>query len=173
MQAEIDRLRGESSEKDNAIRYWHEQAKGTASRPTTPKAEAVAEPEEDLLEVVSKRGAAGLKDVLKKQGFVSGDEVEQRIETRARAITTENELATKYPDLKDTKSEFFKETAKHYGELVKEGVPQHVAMKQAARLAELDGYESGKRLPAADKEEREARARAAAGQGQKANRGGA
>lgn len=161
LQQEIERLKAESSEKDNAIRYWHEQAKGAAK--SADKAAESAGDEEDLLDVVAKKGSAGLKEVLKKQGFVEASEVEQRIEQRARIIATENELAAKYPELKDSKSDFFKVTAGHYADLIRDGVPQHAAMKQAAKLAALDGYESGKRIPDAEKQEREARARAQAG----------
>lgn len=161
LQQEIERLKAESSEKDSAIRYWHEQAKGAGKPADKPASD---EPDdEDLLDIVAKKGAAGLKEVLKKHGFVDASEVEKRIEKRAVVISTENELAAKYPELKDQKSEFFKATAAHYADLVKEGTPHHVAMKQAARMAALDGYESGKRETTAQKEEREARARAQAG----------
>lgn len=163
LQQQIEQLKAESSEKDTAIRYWHEQAKSATAKPPEKPADTPTADEEDLLDVVAKKGAAGLKEVLKKQGFVDQSEVEQRIEARARVIATENELAARYPELKDQKSEFFKATAGHYGDLIKEGVPHHVAMKQAARMAALDGYESGKRMTDAEKEEREARARAQAG----------
>jgi hypothetical protein len=162
LQAEIERLRAESAEKENAIRYWHEQAKGGSKQPE--KTTAADEPEsDDILELISKKGVKGLDEILAKRGFVRAEDVEVRINQRATQIAIENELAAKYPDLKDSKSEFFQETAKHYGILLKDGVPAHLAMKLAAERAELDGFKTGKRQTQQEREEREARARAQAG----------
>lgn len=173
LHAEIERLRSESLEKDNAIRYWHEQAKAApAGKGEQQSKKDEPANEEDLIEVASSKGVKGVAELLKKQGFVSADEVESRIEQRARQIATENELAARYPDLKDEKSEFFKETAKRYKPLTDAGVPKALAMKLAADQAHLDGVESGKRKTSAqieaerkqaEKEERESRARAQAG----------
>jgi len=170
LQAEIDRLRNEATalkaqtaEQEQAIRYWHEAATEGGKKEPAPKQDTPADGEEDLLEVVTRSGAKGLKEVLKKHGFVESSEVDQRIESRAQQIATENELAARYPELKDNKSEFFQATAKEYKVLTDSGVPQALAMKLAAERAELQGYQSGKRLTAAEKEEREARARAQGG----------
>jgi hypothetical protein len=167
LQAEVERLRAESAEKDNAIRYWHEQAKSSTTKPAATAAATAADTndqgDEDILEVIAKKGTKGLDEVLAKRGFVRAEDVEARINQKATQIATENELAAKYPDLKDSKSEFFQETAKHYRTLVSDGVPQHVAMKLAAERAELEGFKSGKRQTQAEREEREARARAQAG----------
>jgi hypothetical protein len=162
LQAEVERLRTESAEKDNAIRYWHEQAKSSTTKPAAAAATDDTT-EEDVLETIAKKGAKGFDELLSKRGFVRAEDVETRINQRAAQIATENELAASYPELKDNKSEFFQATAKHYGGLVKDGVPQHVAMKLAAERAELEGYKSGKRQTQAEREEREARARAQSG----------
>jgi hypothetical protein len=168
LQAEIERLKAENAEKDTAARYWHDAAQKAAKNPekaAAPAKAAATEDEEDVdpIELLSKEGSKGLDKLLAKRGFVRADDVDKKIETRAQVIATENALANEYPDLKDSNSEFFKATAGHYKGLVDAGMPQHLAMKFAAEKAELEGYKSGKRLTKADKEEREARAKAQAG----------
>lgn len=162
LQSEIDRLRGESSEKDNAIRYWHEQAKGKQPA-TAAQPQPVADAEEDPLEVLSKRGAKGLDELLEKRGFVRKADVDNAVNQKAAIIAVENELWKEYPELKDKTSDFFKETAGHYQQLKASGVPEVEAMRTAADRAELAALKSGKRFSAAEKEEREARAKAQGG----------
>lgn len=161
LQAEIERLKTENAEKDRLAQYWHDEAKKKQTAAPDPKGGKSDEPEEiDPIEVLSKEGEKGLDKLLERRGFVRKEQVEQTVNQRAQIIATENDLATRYPELKDSKSDFFKETARHYRELKEQGVAEHVAMKLAAEQTELEGFKSGKRLTPAEKEEREARARA-------------
>lgn len=166
LQAEIERLKAETAEKDVAVRYWHEAAtKGKQQPAQDTKVDPPAE-EEDPIAVLSAKGAKGFDEMLEKRGFVRAADVEKTVNAKAAVIAAENALASRYPELKDTKSDFFKATAEHYARLTKaEGVPHLAAMKLAAKEAELDSLNSGKRQTQAqiDKEEREARAKAQAG----------
>jgi hypothetical protein len=168
LQAQIDALKAESTakdaqiaEKDQAARYWHEEAKKKpAAKADTP---IETETEEDPLEVLSKKGVKGFKELAEKLGFVSGESVDSRIESRARQLTEDAALAKEYPELADEKSEFFKSTAKHFQTLTAAGVPKGVATRQAANNAYLEGVRSGKIVTKAEQDEREERAAAAGG----------
>lgn len=156
--AQIETLKTENAESKASAQYWHEQAKGkTAQVKETPAAEEAAE---DILELITTKGAKGLDELLAKRGFVRREDVDATVNAKATTIAAENKLAAEYPDLKDTNSEFFKATATHYAPLVAQGVPQHIAMQLAAEKAELEGYKSGKRLTPTEKTERAARAAA-------------
>jgi hypothetical protein len=164
LQTEIDRLKAENAEKDQAARYWHDQVKAqTPAADKTPAAAKTDEDEEDPLEIISKKGAKGLDELLAKRGYMREEEVESRINSKAVQIATENQLAKDYPDLQNSDSDFFKATAVEYAALIAAKVPQTIAMKLAAQQAELQGYKTGKRLTQSEKDERENRARAAGG----------
>jgi hypothetical protein len=167
--AERDSLKATAAENERTARYWYDQAhKG---EPAKPAAEAKAE-QVDLLDLITSQGEKGLKDYLKKQGFVSADEVDSKVNEKAAQLTSEAQLIKDYPDLNDAKSEFFLATAQFYGELKKDGVPERLAMKLAAQQAELAGIRGGKIKTPAQKtadetatraEERRVRAAAGAG----------
>jgi hypothetical protein len=99
---------------------------------------------EDVLDVLCTEGAKGLARVLKQTGFATSDYVEAALSTSARALAIEQEVTNKYPDLQNQSSEFFRETARHYATLTRDGVPKALAMKLAAQQAELAGVDSGK-----------------------------
>jgi hypothetical protein len=141
LQKEIETLRSQVSEKDEAVRYWHGEAKKGAQ----PKAETPAEDEDktDLLDLIGTKGAKGLTEFLSKKGFVSGAEVDQRVQQRASEMLRESKLVEEYPDLSDRETPFFKATAVEYNKLVKAGVPKALATEQAARNARLAELEAG------------------------------
>jgi hypothetical protein len=100
--------------------------------------------------------------------------VEALIDSKASALTKEQELMAEFPDLKNKKSDFFKDTAVAYGSLIKQGTPPVVAMELAAQQTELAHMRSGKIKPpsvtanAAEKEAtrlRRVAAQASAGSG--------
>lgn len=157
--AEITRLRAEIAEKDQAVRYWHGQAKAIPTAQPTPV--TPEEDDTDVLDLITTKGAKGLDELLAKRGYMRADEVERTVNQKATAIARENKLLSDYPDLKDTDSDFFKATAKEYASL-KGSVPDHVAMEMAAERAELKALKAGK-AKAADADERSSRARAQAG----------
>jgi hypothetical protein len=171
--AEVARLTAENKEKDEAARYWHGLVKAGTKEPAKEKP-AEAEDDTDLLDLITTKGPKGLKDWIGKQGYVSKDEVDAKVESRAQQVVREAELVGEFPDLRDDKSEFFKETAVEYGNLVKQGVPSGVAMGLAARL--VDGRTTAAAGSAAPtKEEKEAArvARIKAQGGDKTRRGAA
>lgn len=156
MQAQIDELKEQVAEGQRTAQYWQGRASATPAAPAAPA--AAAEDDTDVLEAITTGGAKGFDALAKKRGFVQRDEVETLINQRATSLTKEQELIGRFPDLKNKASEFFKATAAHYGDLVKAGTPQTVAMELAADKAELDLMRSGKIKPAGaqTKEEKEA-----------------
>jgi hypothetical protein len=150
--AELEALRNENAtlksrgeEAEGAARYWHEQAKGTGAGDKGKPAEADREDDTDLLAVASK-GPKAMKEWLAKEGFVSGEEVDRRVETRAQQIGRETQLGIDYPDLKDKTSEFFKAVAVQYGDLRKT-MDAHDAMERACEKVELANLRAGKTTP--------------------------
>jgi hypothetical protein len=156
-QRQIEELREQVAEGQRTAQYWAEKARGNG---TTPKqAEPPAEEEPDVLEAITTGGAKGFDALASKRGFIRKAEVEELINQKAAALTKEQELMALYPDLKRKDSEFFKATAMEYGELIKAGVSQTLAMETAAQRAELAFIRSGKiKLPGSEptKEEKEA-----------------
>jgi hypothetical protein len=145
LQAQIDELKEQVAEGQRTAQYWADRAKAG-----TPVA-AAAEEEPDVLEAITTGGAKGFDALAKKRGFIQRDEVENLISQRAASLTQEQQLLQDYPDLKKKDSEFFKATAVAYGDLVKSGVPQAVAMGNAARQTELAFIKGGKiKLPAGE-----------------------
>jgi hypothetical protein len=153
-QRQIDELKEQVAEGQRTAQYWADKVK--AGAPTKP---AEAEDEPDVLEAITTGGAKGFDKLAKQRGFIQRDEVESLINQRAASLTEEQQLLKEYPDLSKKESEFFRATALEYGKLVKSGVPQAVAMGNAARQTELEFIKAGKiKLPAAaqTKEEKEA-----------------
>lgn len=152
------------------MQYWHGEvvkAKGATRLPSETEPDPEDDP--DLLELVAGKGGLGkLTKVLEKKGFVSGAEVDRRVDQRAAQMVREGKLIDQYPDLADKESDFFKQTAVEYGKLTSAGMPKGLAMEQAAknvRLAEFEANGGAAPLPkAADAEaERQRRIRAQGG----------
>jgi hypothetical protein len=155
--AEVERLRGQVAEKEEAVRFWHGEAKKTAPKSAaTPETPDEDEDKTDLLDLIATKGAKGLTGFLAKKGFVSGDEVDRRVNERATQMVRESKLIEEFPELSDQKSEFFKSTAVEYRELVNQGVPKQVAMGLAAKNVRLAALEAGegdtKKTPKPDAE---------------------
>lgn len=126
-------------ESENTARFWHEKNKETPA----PAKTATAEPEDaaNFIEQLTERGAGAIDDLLAKRGYVRQDQVEARIARERQSFTTEAALARDYPDLQNSDSEFFKETATQYQMLISEtpelkGNPK--AMRLAAKLAAVE-----------------------------------
>jgi hypothetical protein len=163
--AENAALKQQVQEKDEAVRFWHGEAKKTAA-PAKGAPAAETEDDTDLLDLIGTKGAKGLDEHLAKRGYVKSSEVDKRVEERAGQFTREARLVEEFPDLADDTSEFFKDTAKEYGRLQQQGVPKGLAMEQAANNVELRRLrEGGEPKPkAADPEaERQRRIKAQAG----------
>jgi len=167
-QRQIDELKEQVAEGQRTAQYWADKAKAAPA----PVKAADPEDDTDILEVITTKGGKGFDEMAEKRGFVKIDKVEALINTRAASLTKEQELITEYPDLKKKDSEFFKATAVTYGNLVKGGTPQPLAMELAAKQTELEFIRSGKiKLPGAEqtKAEKEAdrlaRVAAQAGEG--------
>lgn len=153
LQKQIDELKGSNADLTRASEFWQSRAKEQPAAPRE-KAAPVVEPEDDtdVLDLLTTKGTKGLDELLKKRGFMSRDEVDATVNARANQLTKESELMGQYPDLKNKNTDFFKSTAMHYGDLVKQGVSQTVAMELAAERTELEFMRSGKIKSAPQKE---------------------
>ncbi len=167
LKTENEALQTQAREQADAARYWHEQVKGGAGKKEPPaKTPPAEEKDVDLLELMATRGTKGLVEHLKQVGaIVDPDSVDRKIESRAQQLVAVNrveaQLTRDYPELADKNNPFFKATAAKYGDLLKAGVPDVVAMQLAADQADLEGIRAGK--PRETKEQRQARADAAGG----------
>ncbi len=173
-QKQLDDLKSELEESKRATEFWHGKAKSSEK----PAAAAVAdEPEEDILEAITTKGAKGLDAILAKRGYVRAVDVDAKVNARAEALTKEQQLLEQYPDLKKKDSEFFKQAAMFYGELVKANTSPAVAMEMAAERTELKFMREGKiKTPSQQAEdakaqrEKDRRARIAAQSGESGGR---
>lgn len=169
LQARIRELEQES-------RFWAEKAKANPTQETKPKADDGPDELEQLLanagvdegtaaELLDELGEKGVQ-ALQKRGVVTMDQLKQilgaamrKMETKASAIaesrvdgaktqlSAEAKLLKDFPDLADEKSDFAKETAKHFAEMVAEDPSlknSYVALRAAARLASQKQAPSGK-----------------------------
>jgi hypothetical protein len=141
-QRQIDELKEQVAESQRTAQFWAQKAANGAPAPAAPKTDDGDD--DDVLEAITTGGAKGFDALAQKRGFVRRNEVEQLIETRATTLTKEQALLNEYPDLKSKNTEFFKATAINYGNLVKSGTPQPVAMELAAKQTELEFIRAGK-----------------------------
>ncbi len=153
---EFEALQAQLADTTRAAEFWQEKAASTKAAPAPKPAE---EPEVDMLELLTTRGAKGFDEYMRAKGFVSREEVERTVNNKAAQLSKEQELSQKYPDLKNERSEFFKATAVHYGKLIQQGVPETLAMELAADRAELEGIRTGKVKTPAQKAEEDKQAR--------------
>jgi hypothetical protein len=167
LERQIADLKAANGEKDRAIEFW--QGKATAKpEPAAARTEAAEEDTDDILDVITSKGAKGLEQLLEKKGFVRKADVDATVNAKASELVKERELMETYPDLANKSSDFFKSTALHYGNLVKQGVSPAAAMEMAAERTELNFLREGKmKTPQQkqdeDKAEREKERRARAG----------
>src|SRR5262249_1613501 len=94
---EFDTLKQQLAEQNRATQFWYEKATKGSSEPTKP---AAAEPKKDvdLLDLITTRGAEGFDAYMKERGYVSREEVEERVNSKASQIAKETELMGRYPD---------------------------------------------------------------------------
>lgn len=174
LQTQIAELKEQVAEEQRTAEFWAQKAK--ANTPAAPAAAATeVEDDTDVLEALTTGGTKGFDALANKRGFIKRDEVQALIDAKAGSLSKEQELIQEYPDLKKKDSDFFKATAFTYGELVKGGTPQPIAMEMAARQTELKFLREGKmKLPGAEptKAEKEAErlARVAAQSGENGRR---
>jgi len=182
LQKELDTLKSQAAEAQKATQFWYEKATAAGGGKGADKAAdkpAESDEEVDVLDLAAKGGKEFDKYLNKwarKNGYVSRDEVESTVNTKAATLAKESELLENFPDLKDRKSEFFKATAEAYGELKRNGVPETMAMELAAKQVDRDWLRSGKaKTPQQQSEERKAQReqdRLARIQAQGSDRGG-
>jgi len=142
LRAELETSKAATAEHQRTAEFWHGKATAKPAAPAPAKAEP-AEPEVDLLDLITTGGPKALKAYLKSQGLMNRDEVEGLVNAKASQISKETELLGAYPDLGKRESEFFKATAANYGALKAAGVPEALAMELGAQQAELAGIKSG------------------------------
>ena len=163
LQAEINALRAQVEEKQQAAEFWKKKADAAPAPPA--KLAAAEEDDLDVLDAIASKGAKGFEEIASKRGFIRKDEVEKLIDAKANNIAREQQLLKQYPDLGKKDSDFFKVTAQHYGDLVKQGVSEAVATQLAAEKTELQFIREGKmKTPTqqAEEEREQRRARAMA-----------
>ncbi len=177
LKAESEANKAAAAEHQRTAEFWHGKA---TAKPAAPAKAEPAEPEVDLLDLITTGGPKALMAHMRKQGLITRDEVDATVNAKVAQVTKETELLSQYPDLGKRDSEFFKATAANYGALKAAGVPEALAMELGAQQAELAGIKSGTVKTAAQKtEEQKATeaadraARAAAGGGDHGNRNAA
>ncbi len=176
LEREVEQLKASTAELQRTAEFWRSKAQ-TPATTDKPAAAAATEEEVDLLDLIATKGAKGLKEYLKKEGYASKDEVDAIVNSKAKTMSEETQLLRDYPDLANHDSEFFKATAAEYGQLKAQGVPENLAMRMAARSTALSFLESGKaktKQQRSDEEkqqrEQERRARIAAQAGDRGGR---
>jgi len=151
--ARIQALEAHNAELQRTSEFWHSRASERPAAAAAPAATATPEPEEDedLLDLITTKGVKGLDALMTKRGYVRRDEVDHKVNAKATQVTDEARLVAQYPELNDNKSDFFMATATRYGTLVKNGTPEHMAMRLAAEGAELEMIRAGKMQTPAEK----------------------
>ena len=153
---EFEALKAQLADTTRAAEFWQEKASAKPAKgEPKPEPKPEEEPEVDMLELITVGGPKAFDKYMKACGYVSRAEVEQAVNSKAAQFSKEQEISARYPDLKDNKSDFFKATAIHYGDLVKQGVPETIAMEVAAEKAELEGIRTGKVKTPAQKTDEE------------------
>lgn len=170
LQQQIDALKAEKTaadqrarEHEESARYWHDKAKTGGEPAAKPAAKTDEEEEIDPIELLSKKGAAGLDELLTKRGWAKNDAVSATVEQARQQLIVEAQLAKDFPDITKPDSEFFKATSAEYAALTKSGMSANAAMVQAAKNVKLSMIDAGKWETPKQKEEREERAAAAGG----------
>lgn len=141
---ELKSLRARAQEAEADAKYWREQAKeqnergGKAKPAAKEDEEEEIELSEDLSDIVTSNDPKKLKSVLsKKLGLVDRKEVERMLaesmQRTVKAATEGSQLYEEYPELRNTKGDFFKATNSEYLELCKE----HPELKGSATLMRL------------------------------------
>lgn len=154
LQQRITALEQEAAETKRAAEYWHAKANERPAPPKEAPKEDVDEPKVDFLDLATQGSDAVDKYLAKwakKQGYIKKSEAEELSKSSTAQLSREQRLTKKYPDLEDHDSEMFKTTASRYGELVKNGVAEGIAMEMAAESAELALIRAGKIKTPAEK----------------------
>lgn len=144
MRDELRSLRTRVSEAENDARFWRTKASGEA-----PKEEGENDGDDepsvtdDLLETFSSGDAKRVAKVLKEMGFVRQADVEKAITNTRKEISSQGQLYKTYPDLADSESEFFLETAKRYNQLVQDEPSLKKSPKTIEIAARLTAAELG------------------------------
>lgn len=130
-------------EKDTAIQYWHGKA---TKGPAAGGQASVEQPGDDvdLLDVIGTKGTKGLDAVLKARGYVSKDDVQALIAETVQTVSREGKAVERFPELKDTSSEFYKLTIKNVAALKADGITGVKATEIAAERAYLHMVDEGK-----------------------------
>jgi hypothetical protein len=153
LRTELDALKTQLNEQGNATKFWYDKAQAKEKPAAADKGDETDDA--DVLEAITTKGVKGLDEILAKRGYARQADVDAKVEARAGQLAAEQTLYAEYPELKDQKSDFFKEVAAEYGALIKDGVPQARAMQMAAKTVELSMIREGKRETPKQKTERE------------------
>jgi hypothetical protein len=147
--AEYERMARERDEAKNSERFWAEKARGSRKEPEAESAEEPVEidtsdliPEVTGVEGVDEsifndpdkwveavgKGPKAIQALIRKEGYVNAEQVAEIAAKVARRtvavertkISTDHKLMTQFPELADSKSEFFKTTAEEFNALIED-----------------------------------------------------
>lgn len=143
-QKELDRLREENRLLQQSERFWQQKAAGRKDAGDEPPADEVPEDDVDVSDLVaeqedgkepekeqtpdefidelSKLGPKALQKVVARMGYVNkadaaklATDIAKRVVERERGrMTSDAELISRFPDLRDQTSELYEETAKRF-----------------------------------------------------------
>lgn len=113
---ELKAERARAKESEETARYWAERARAQpAQRVEEPEAEKIDDI--DLVDIITTRGAEGLREVLSRMGFAKREELIAEVVATRGAERAEEVVLKKYPDLADNSSPLFKKTAEIWNQL--------------------------------------------------------
>lgn len=140
-------------ETNEMAKFWMAKAQGGA----TAQAEAEPEPTTsvDLVEAITNNDAKAVAKALREMGVAFSTDVDGKIHAARTAVGKDAELYDRFPDLADSKSDLFLETAKVYNDLARRDpalAKSGVLAEVAAELAEkrLNGSDPAPRRPQPD-----------------------
>lgn len=134
LRAELKRSEKARGESDRTAQYWATMAR-TAPAATPAAKPAAVEPKKptvDLVDALTSGDHELIARGFREMGFVSEEEVDQRIGATRAQITQEAKLLRDYPELEDDKSALWERTGTIYQDLARDP-----ALKGSPRLIEL------------------------------------
>lgn len=134
------------SQANETARFWMDRGQRPPAEPK-PKEKPEPKTSVDLLEAVTNGDAKAISQAMRELGFVSADEVEERV-SKARqevvgATTRDQQLYRDFPDLHDEQSSLFRLTSKIYNRLERQDPNLGKSPALAQIAAEMAAKELG------------------------------
>jgi hypothetical protein len=142
MRRSMKELRTSVSQANQTAQFWMQKAQGTQEK-AAPAAEEEPKLSVDLVEAIANGDVKAITAALKEMGFARTSDVQRDVDRKLtgsrNAQNSDQALIDEYPELADSKSEFFRVTAEIYNNLLREDPSlkgSNVLTKVAAELAE-------------------------------------